>query len=117
MELQEAIELVEDYRGDGWSPRVGEALEALIVHARRSLDAPKAEPEEDPGRNPEVDNLWRAVQIVRETDQLRGVVAELKSAFARNELDGGVKAASDHPLYIQAQARLTELHEQLVVLI
>ena len=62
-------------------------------------------------------NLEIATGIVREIEQVRGVVAELKSAFARNQLDGGVKAAYTHPLYIQAQARLAELHEQMMMVI
>lgn len=62
-------------------------------------------------------NLDDALEIVAEIDQVRSILRELKSAFARSELDGGVKAAPRHPLWIQAEERLAELHEQLMMVI
>ena len=113
MELKEAIEFVKAELDYNETSKAMQAVEVLVAHARRSLDVPKAEADPDA----EVDNLWRATRVVRELERVRGVVAELKSAFARNELDGGVKAAYTHPLYVQAQARIAELHQQLLTVI
>lgn len=62
-------------------------------------------------------NLDDALEIVAEIDAVRSVVRELKAAFAKSELDGGVKAVVRHPLYIEAQAKLDELHDQLMMVI
>lgn len=116
MDLKEAIEIAS--KAHASNERLGpvsEAVWVLIAHAHRSLDAPTVEVGAD--FDVEINNLWRAAHLVEQISEVRGVVAELKSAFARNELDGGVKATYDHPLYIQAQARLAELHEQLLMVI
>jgi len=62
-------------------------------------------------------NLDKAVQIVAELDRLRAVQRELKAAFKNDELDGGWKAALDHPLYQQASERIAALQEDLKILI
>lgn len=62
-------------------------------------------------------NLDRAVDLIEQIEQIRAVQRELKSAFARSELDGGARAALNHPLYVQAQAKLDELHDALMILI
>lgn len=62
-------------------------------------------------------NIDDALEIVREIDEVRAVQRELKATFARRELEGGAKAALSHPLYLQAQTRLDELHEALTILI
>lgn len=62
-------------------------------------------------------NLDDAIDIIQQIDEVRAVQRELKAAFARRELDGGVQAALSHPLYLQAQAELEELHEELTLLI
>ncbi|QUE25562.1 hypothetical protein SEA_SADLAD_15 [Microbacterium phage SadLad] len=62
-------------------------------------------------------NIDDALEIVAEIDRVRSVIRELKAAFAKSELDGGAKAAPSHPLYIQAQAKLDELHDQLMQVI
>ncbi|QIG59022.1 hypothetical protein SEA_RUBYRALPH_14 [Microbacterium phage RubyRalph] len=62
-------------------------------------------------------NLDDAIEIVAEIDRVRSVIRELKAAFAKSELDGGAKAAPSHPLYIQAQEKLDELHDQLMMVI
>lgn len=62
-------------------------------------------------------NLDKAVEIIGRIQKLRDVQRELKSAFARSELDGGAKAALQHPLYLAAQAKLDQLHDDLMVLI
>ena len=62
-------------------------------------------------------NLDDAIDIVHEIDRLRAVQRELRSAFARSDLDGGAKAAVDHPLFIQAAQALDILHDQLMGLI
>jgi hypothetical protein len=62
-------------------------------------------------------NLDDAVQVVAEIDKVRAVQRELRSAFARSELDGGAKAALNHPLYLEAATRLDELHDELMGLI
>lgn len=62
-------------------------------------------------------NLDDALALVEEIDRVRAVQRELRAAFARSELDGGAKAAPAHPLYIEAEARLAQLHEQLMLLI
>lgn len=62
-------------------------------------------------------NIDDALEIVHEIDRVRAVIRELKAAFARSELDGGVKAARRHPLYIQCEQHLEVLHEQLMMVI
>lgn len=62
-------------------------------------------------------NLDDALEIVEEIDRVRSVIRELKAAFAKSELDGGVKAAPKHPLYIEAQEKLDQLHDQLMMVI
>lgn len=62
-------------------------------------------------------NLEDAVDLIVEIDRVRAVMRELKSAFAKSELEGGVKAALRHPLYLQAEDELAELHDQLKGLI
>ena len=62
-------------------------------------------------------NIDDAIELVREIGQARAVLRELKAAFARSELDGGVKAAPKHPLYVECEERLATLHEQLMMLI
>ncbi len=62
-------------------------------------------------------NLDDALDIVAEIDRIRSIQRELKSAFAKSELDGGVKAAPRHPLFIEAQARLDALHDRLMMVI
>lgn len=62
-------------------------------------------------------NLDDAIAIVARIAQVRAVQTELRSAFAKRELDGGAKAAFDHPLYQQAVAELGDLHERMTLLI
>lgn len=62
-------------------------------------------------------NLDDAIAIVDQIDRVRAVQRELKAAFARSELDGGAKAAVDHPLYLEAAAKLEELHDEMMGLI
>lgn len=62
-------------------------------------------------------NLERAAAIIAEIEQVRAVQRELRSAFAGSELDGGAKAAVEHPLYQDATRRLAALHEALMLLI
>ena len=69
------------------------------------------------GGREQPDNLANAIQLTWEIQQVRAARDELKRAFALNELDGGVKAAFEHPLYIQAEARLAKLHDQLMMVI
>ena len=64
-----------------------------------------------------VTNVDDAVDIISRIECLRAVQRELKSAFARSDLDGGAKAALSHPLYIQVQEELDELHDQLMMLV
>lgn len=62
-------------------------------------------------------NLDDARAIVAEIQQIRAVQTELRSAFARRELDGGARAAFDHPLYLDAVRALESLHDRLTQLI
>lgn len=62
-------------------------------------------------------NVDDAVDLISRIECLRAVQRELKSAFARSDLDGGAKAALSHPLYIQVQEELDELHDQLMMLV
>lgn len=62
-------------------------------------------------------NIDDALEIVAEIDRVRSVIRELKAAFARSELDGGAKAAPQHPLYIECEERLATLHAQLMMVI
>lgn len=114
MELGKAIEVVVDIRSeDTWIDEVEEAMDTLIAHARRSLEAPKASAQEPRA----IGNLPEAMRIAAEIERIHFVVTELKSAFARRELHGGPRAPYSHPLHIEARNRLDELHEQLMVLI
>ena len=62
-------------------------------------------------------NLGRSLQIISELRDLADLQRELKRAFAASELDGGWRAAHDHPLYVQAEARAANLHDELMGLI
>lgn len=62
-------------------------------------------------------NLDKAIRISEEIDALQNVMKKLKSAFVHRELEGGVKAAFTHPLYLEAEQRIAELEEQLTLLI
>lgn len=62
-------------------------------------------------------NLGKALSLVEDITKLRAVQKAVRDMFARRELEGGVKAAFDHPLYLQAQARIEELEEALIILI
>lgn len=65
----------------------------------------------------EYSNLVRAKDIVHEIDELRALQRELKSAFKNDELDGGWRAALQHPLYLDAERAIEKLQEQLKILI
>lgn len=62
-------------------------------------------------------NLDQGMAISMEINALKTTQKALKDAFAHRELDGGPKAALEHPLYLQAQARIEELEEELTLLI
>lgn len=114
MELSEAVHFVKTELTYNWTEEAAAAIDTLIAHARRSLDAPVAALKED-GGGP--NNLWIAANLIADIESVRAVQREIRSAFARSELDGGVKAAPRHPLYIEAEERLAELHDQLMMVI
>ncbi|QGZ16757.1 hypothetical protein PBI_DEWDROP_110 [Microbacterium phage Dewdrop] len=62
-------------------------------------------------------NLEKAEELLMEIESLTRVQRHLKAAFQRSELDGGWKAAQDHPLYQLAQHKLERLYEQMRMLI
>jgi hypothetical protein len=62
-------------------------------------------------------NLDRAAIIHHQISELRGIQKDLKDAFYHRALDGGPKAAEQHPLYLQAAERILELQEALTLLI
>jgi hypothetical protein len=62
------------------------------------------------------DNLDRAAKIIEKIDVCLRSRSEIKAAFATMELDGGTKAALDHPLVVLATARLAQLREELTLL-
>jgi len=62
-------------------------------------------------------NLDKALGLVTDIARLKDVQRAVKNMFAHRELDGGVKAAFDHPLYTQAEKRIEELEEALIILI
>lgn len=62
-------------------------------------------------------NLDKAIHIVDEIKKLKDVMNALKGAFVHRELEGGVKAAFDHPLYLDAADKIAELEEELTLLI
>lgn len=96
--------------------RTREAAEARVAAAAifpmRTFEIREV-PEAAPSRT----SLDDALEIVRDVDRVRAVMRELKAAFARSELDGGVKAAPQHPLYIECEERLAALHDQLMMVI
>lgn len=69
------------------------------------------------GGEPYAWDLARAAEIVDEVEALKRLQAELRRAFAGDELDGGWKTALEHPIYLKADARITNLHEELKGLI
>lgn len=79
----------------------------LLAHAQ-ALDVPTP---------PGALSLAKAEQIVGEIDLLRGVQRELKAAFKDDELNGGWKAALEHPLWGWAEQRIAALHEEMKGLI
>lgn len=62
-------------------------------------------------------NLDQAEDLINRIGTLKAVQKFLKDAFAHRELDGGAKAALDHELYLQAQAEIDQLEEELTQLI
>lgn len=58
-------------------------------------------------------NIDDALEIVADIQKIYSVQRELKAAFARSDLDGGVKAAPSHPLYAECEERLEKLRDQL----
>lgn len=65
------------------------------------------------GNDAVVWNLARAMQIVTDIDICRGVLDALKRAFKSQELDGGWKAALTHPLYVDTEAHIASLEDEL----
>lgn len=69
-------------------------------------------------REPPISNYSRAVEILDKLYAARAVSRELKTAFAKHgQLDGGARAAADHPLYLEAVAEEKRWHEALMELI
>lgn len=62
-------------------------------------------------------SLQKATVIVASIESYRAVQREIKAAFVGDELNGGPKGALTHPLYLLAQARIAELHEEMKELI
>lgn len=62
-------------------------------------------------------NLDKAINIVDQINKVVAVQKALKGAFVHRALEGGVKAAFTHPLYLEAEAKIQELEEQLTLLI
>ena len=62
-------------------------------------------------------NLDQAESIIVRVDVLKRIQKSIKDAFAHRELDGGVKAAFTHDLYLKAQSEIDELEEELTQLI
>lgn len=65
----------------------------------------------------EIINLRKGAEIVYAIQSMRNIQRALKDAFAHRELDGGPKAAVNHPLYLQSERRIAQLEEELVGLI
>jgi hypothetical protein len=64
-----------------------------------------------------MNNLTQAIDIVDRIAKLKAVQIALKAAFVKDELDGGFKAAFTHPLWLQAQAEIDRLQDELKSLI
>lgn len=62
-------------------------------------------------------NLNRGRRISVEIYELLLLQKTLKDAFYHRQLDGGPVAALTHPLYLEAQAKIEELQEELVHII
>jgi hypothetical protein len=62
-------------------------------------------------------NLDRAIKIAERIDKLLAVRSNLRAAFAGKELEGGHKAAFDHPLWHQADAEIARLRDSLTLLV
>ena len=62
-------------------------------------------------------NLDNALSTLERIERLRALQRELRAAFARRELDGGAKAAFEHPLYLESEDELRSLHDELMILI
>lgn len=62
-------------------------------------------------------NLNKAIAVTERIDQLKRVQSAIKFAFKHRELEGGINAAPNHPLHIQAEEEILELQEELTFLI
>jgi hypothetical protein len=58
-------------------------------------------------------NLSRAEIIVDKIARLRAIRTSIKQAYAGDELSGGMQAALENPLYIEAGEHIQELNEDL----
>lgn len=65
----------------------------------------------------EYSNLDKAIVITEDIRQCKAVMKALKDAFSYRDLEGGYKAALTHPLYLDAEAKVAELEEELTLLI
>ncbi len=64
-------------------------------------------------------NLWKAAGIVEQITVVKQVQKEVKNAFlgAGKEIEGGLEAALNHPLYLAAAEMQAKLEQELKELI
>lgn len=112
MELSKAIDTVLDLRGeDGpWGADEKQAIDALITHARRSLDAPKASVGEDKTATDD-ERLFSITTLARAINEMKQAIAEVELTIYLRM--GDYSAAISHPLYLHGQARIAELRRQI----
>jgi hypothetical protein len=105
--------LVLDYGdSDGILVIHGEPYEFMLLAATLYRVAQKVLVEDTLGSD-----LTEAEAIVKRIQKLRAVQSELKAGFARDALEGGAKAALDHPLYLKAAAEIVSQQDRLKLLI
>lgn len=65
----------------------------------------------------DVTDIDRAINYALQIEMCQKAQRELKAAFHHQELDGGAKAALEHPLYLKLEAEIAQYRELLVGLV
>lgn len=71
----------------------------------------------DDKETPVYSDLEKAKRISRSIQDLKLLQKTIKDVFAHRLLDGGPRAALDHPMYLQAESQITKLEEEMTYLI
>lgn len=89
-----------------------EGLLAVSFYGRPGLPFPKAQ-----RIFQDYFNIEKGIRLSEEIEQLKMMQKNLTSAFHHQQLDGGAKAALEHPLYLAAAERIQKLQVEMTLLI